>query len=68
MINMDILESDTVFTDSPDTGDAKCLCSRCGKLIPGSEPAIRCWPDHEGERVQFEYRFHISCLQVEGGE
>lgn len=45
-----ILETDRVFTDSPDAGDPACVCSRCGKQIPEIDaPIIRAWPTELGD-------------------
>lgn len=45
-----ILETDRVFTDSPDAEDPACICSRCGKQIPEIDaPIIRAWPTEPGD-------------------
>ena len=59
-----ILETDKLFTDSPDTGDIDCLCSRCGKQINESECPLRCWPTDQttGQPDNSEYRFCEKCM------
>jgi len=64
-----ILTTDKVFFDSPDTGHPECLCSRCGKLIPENEMAIRAWPSEPGDygydpnaSAGTEFRYHFGCL------
>lgn len=49
-----ILPTDTAFTDSPDVGSLKLLCSRCVKLIDEGTVPIRIWTDN----YQKEYRYH----------
>lgn len=53
-----VLDTDTKFTDSPDAGNPKCLCSRCGERIYVGSAVIRKWPT--GRTA--EYRFHPACL------
>lgn len=55
--------TDKLFKDSPDTGDPRCICSRCMELIPEDEIAIRIWPqDVTGKMKNTEYRYHLKCL------
>ena len=59
---IEILQSDRAFTDSPDIGHHRCLCSRCGERIRNSkEGAIRGWT---GDKA-LEYRYHYRCLGIE---
>lgn len=51
------ISTDKAFTDSSDTGDLNCLCSRCGKLIDENTIPIRIWTDN----YQKEYRYHPDC-------
>lgn len=53
-----ILHTDRRFTDSPDAGDPRCICSRCGQLINEDDGPVRAWPD-DGS---YEYRFHPACM------
>lgn len=47
---LEIKITDKFFYDSPDAGDKNCLCSRCGKHIPGNDsPIIRVWPTESGD-------------------
>jgi hypothetical protein len=55
---VNVLQTDRMFMDSPDAGDPKCLCSRCGLVIPDGIGIIRAWP----EIGEGEYRYHPSCL------
>jgi hypothetical protein len=58
-----LLETDTLFDDSPDAGDPECLCSRCLKQIPEKDsPIIRMWPDGENK----EYRYCRKCMEASG--
>ena len=60
-----ILSSDRTFTDSPNIGDSRCICSRCGERIKNSrEGAIRGWEKEKN----LEYRFHYRCLGIEKSE
>jgi hypothetical protein len=53
-----IRPEDTLFRDSPDTGTAACLCSRCGQVVKFSRGgAVRVWPESGGE-----YRYCLPCL------
>ena len=72
-IPFEILPTDKHFYDSPDTGHRTCLCSRCGKLIPESQMAIRAWPSEPGDQGYdsaapggTEFRYHPSCLGFKG--
>jgi hypothetical protein len=54
-----IQPQDTLFDDSPETGDPACLCSRCGQRIRLRDGvAVRMWPEGRDK----EYRFHTACL------
>lgn len=54
IMEITLLETDILFTDSPDYGP-DCLCSRCQKPILNIP--LRMWPnDGSGE-----YRFHFVC-------
>ena len=53
-----ILESDTLFGDSPDAGMTECFCSRCGKQIAEDEVPLRAFVD-EGKKG--EYRYCENC-------
>lgn len=69
-MNIQILPTDKLFTDSPDAGTKECICSRCLKLITEEEaPAIRVWPEDEstGVLTNTEYIFHINCLSENNG-
>lgn len=66
---IDIIHTDTVFYNSPSTGDADCICSRCGERIEEYESAIRAWPTEPGDfgydrdaPQGTELRYHIECL------
>ncbi len=57
-----LLATDRAFPDSPDVGDVRCRCSRCGAVIEERcAPAVRVWP----KDGSYEYRFHPHCLGVE---
>ena len=57
-----ILETDQLFTDSPDAGHPKCKCSRCLKVIGYEEMPLRVWPtDDHGKVMNYEYRFCNNC-------
>ena len=59
---IEIKTTDRAFTDSPDIGHSKCICSRCGERIKNSvEGAIRGWDKDKA----LEYRFHYRCLGIE---
>jgi hypothetical protein len=59
---IDILETDQLFSDSPDTGHPDCKCSRCLKVIPEQQVPTRIWPtDDEGNVLNYEYRFCNKC-------
>lgn len=47
MDKIKILDTDKFFTDSPNTGDADCLCSRCGEQIKDGELILRVAIDQE---------------------
>ncbi len=47
------------FTDSPDAGDPRCLCSLCGFPIGEDDTPIRMWTD-DGKQ---EARFHFDCFK-----
>jgi hypothetical protein len=49
---------DRKFTDSPDAGHPKCLCSRCGKRIGEDIVPVRAFP----EDGACEYRYHPACV------
>jgi hypothetical protein len=56
-MEIQILDTDQEFTDSPDTGWPECTCSRCGNMIKESEMPLRCFdPDRNTE-----YRFCEPC-------
>lgn len=72
------LESDKIFSDSPDTGTPACICSRCGKMIPGDEAALRlyshklpllakelrkAYPIGPIEYIMSEYRYCRVCWE-----
>jgi hypothetical protein len=60
MGEFEILPTDRLFPDSPDAGEADCLCSRCGKVIgEGVGVPIRAFVD-DGRGG--EYRYHPVCL------
>lgn len=40
-MELEILETDKHFTDSPDAGEATCFCSRCGNVITEDEVPLR---------------------------
>jgi hypothetical protein len=56
----DMLPGDRIFTDSPDSGDPACLCSRCGKTIEGNIVPIRV-TDPLGVT---ERRYHPACIGI----
>ena len=58
---IEILDSDTRFSDSPQLGP-DCLCSRCGKPILAGVP-LRMHPSDmtEDPATQHEYRYHNVC-------
>jgi hypothetical protein len=60
MGEFEILPGDRLFRDSPDVGEADCLCSRCGKVIgeDGGVPIRAFVDDGRGG----EYRYHPVCL------
>lgn len=67
----DILDTDKVFYDSPNTGDPACCCSRCGKPIPEDVPAVRAWPSEPGDQGYdpnatggTEFRYHPECVGI----
>ena len=55
---IEILPTDTRFTNSPGPGDPQCHCSRCGKVIKENEIPIRAWPDG----MSYECRYHLQCI------
>lgn len=58
-MDLTLLPTDQKFTDSPDAGHPKCLCSRCGKRIEEwHSPCLRAMPENENA----EYRFHWGCV------
>lgn len=54
-----VLPSDRKFDDSPDAGEATCLCSRCGQVIGETNVPIRVFV-YEGR--DGEYRYHARCV------
>lgn len=63
-IKVEVLETDRLFGDSPDTGRKTCLCSRCGELIEEEDVPIRIWPTVNGKVSHYEYRYHSECLET----
>lgn len=57
-LGIEILDTDTEFKDSPDTGRPDCLCSRCGNKIMEREMPLRCFT---GKERNTEYRFCEKC-------
>lgn len=59
----DVLPTDQLFKDSPFTGEADCLCSRCGSAIPEDAVPIRAFVNqgHGGE-----YRYCDYCQEQAG--
>ena len=56
------------FTDSPDAGDPRCVCSWCAMQIFGWQtPAIRICPVN-GEHAGEEARFHRGCYMAAFGD
>ncbi len=53
---------DRAFLDSPEPGDAACLCSRCGERID-DEVVLRVFLDNATER-----RYHLACLGITAEE
>jgi len=54
-------QTDTLFQDSPDSGQPECICSRCGKMIEDGA-AIRVFVN---EGRDGEYRYHRACVGAE---
>lgn len=50
------------FTDSPDTGDPKCICSYCTKVIEEGEIPLYAFRG-EGKETK-ELRLHINCAKI----
>lgn len=61
------------FSDSPDAGDPRCLCSYCGERIEARPEDLEVWEEEvnadEGEPVRLwntasnlEARFHARCF------
>lgn len=51
----------TEWTDSPETGDPRCLCSYCKEPFEEDDMPLRMWP--EGGR--WEIRLHIpKCTDL----
>jgi len=48
MAHIKILEGDHFFTDSPNTGEPECICSRCHRQIKEGEKLIRVVTHEEG--------------------
>lgn len=69
-----VLTTDKFFYDSPDAGDANCLCSRCGNQIPEKDsPIIRAWPTDPGDHGfdpkadgGTEFRYCRKCSEAAG--
>jgi hypothetical protein len=62
---LQLLETDTLFKDSPDAGSKACICSRCGAMIQQHEMAIRCWTTNKKGKVDKnsqEYRYCELCM------
>lgn len=53
---------DTTGVSKPE-GHPRCLCSRCGVLIPEEDHAIRFWPTRNPN--DYELRYHPACLGFE---
>lgn len=50
------------FKDSPDTGDASCVCSFCAKVIEEEDAPLRAWRGQDKDTE--ELRLHIECAKV----
>lgn len=62
---VEIQETDTLFSDSPDAGHPDCKCSRCSELISHKQIPLRCWPtDDDGNVLNYEYRFCNKCAGI----
>lgn len=68
-MSFEILPTDKFFYNSPDTGMPECICSRCGKMIPEDEPAIRAFPTEPDDygydphaEGGTEFRYHAACV------
>lgn len=59
---LNILPTDRLFMDSPDTGRPDCLCSRCNVKIQEDETAIRVFVNKGKDG---EYRFCEFCMSGE---
>lgn len=58
--DINVLDTDTLFDNSPPMGTDECTCSRCGEVI--NETPIRAWPKEDVDRIGYEYRFHQKCI------
>jgi hypothetical protein len=60
-----ILDTDKLFTDSPDAGTPACICSRCGQKIGEDEVPLRMWTTNETDGEVYteskEYRYCTKC-------
>lgn len=73
-LDLDIRATDKVFTDSPDSGDSNCICSRCQMKIPEAmSPILRVFPQTKqeafGQEIPpggLEYRFCWECSKELG--
>lgn len=54
---------DVGFSESPDTGDSECRCSRCMGHIKEDECPLRCWTESEPVK---EYRYCAICMKAMG--
>lgn len=66
---MKIIEQDTAFYNSPDSGMSECTCSRCGNIIQEDECPVRCWTTNDQDEVDensMEYRYCEKCMTEAG--
>ena len=77
-MNLEILNSDLFFNDSPDSGEPSCICSRCHKQIEEDEVVLRVAVDgnnlyskNSNEKKQnidaadgYEFRLCEECQKV----
>lgn len=59
-----VLPTDKEFKDSPDTGRADCICSRCGAKIGAREMPMRVFT---GKERNTEYRYCMKCQEKDFG-
>lgn len=72
-MSITVLQTDTVFYDSPDSGDDTCLCSRCLSVIAEEEVPLRVWPTDANDDGWdpdaldgTEYRYCRKCCEGMG--